>query len=414
MTGPAVTGGALEGVVVLDFTQVLSGPFCTMMLADQGARVIKIEPPGGDQTRRFGPFREGQLRIEDGGYGAYFASTNRNKEAIVVDLKEETGRALIKRLVPKADIVVENFRSGIMDRLGLSYEVLCALNPRLVYAAIRGFGDESSGRSPYVEWPAYDIVAQAMGGIIGITSTEARGAPTKVGPAVGDIVPAMQCAFGIVAAYTRALRTGRGQKVDVAMLDGVLALCERILFQYGADGTVAGPEGNGHPLFCPYGLFPASDGSVAIGCVTDAFWQLLARAIGLGAMAEAAAYATTASRVAHRDEVDRAVRTWTSERTKAQISEVLGSKIPFGPVLRADEIIHDPHFRNRDMVATVELPGCPDHPLTIAGTAIKMSATPGGVRTRAPLIGEHTDRVLGSFGIDAGEISDLRTSRVIA
>jgi formyl-CoA transferase len=249
MSTRSTVAGALDGVVVLDFTQVLSGPFCTMMLADQGARVIKIEPPGGDQTRKFGPFRPGQLTIEAGGYGGYFASTNRNKESIVVDLKSRDGREVIKHLASRADILVENFRAGVMERLGLGYDTLKEINPRLVYGAIRGFGDERSGRSPYVEWPAYDIVAQAMGGIIGITSTEVAGTPTKIGPGVGDIVPAMQCAFGLVAAYSRACRTGKGQHVDVAMFDGILALCERIIFQHGIDGSVPGPEGNSHPIF---------------------------------------------------------------------------------------------------------------------------------------------------------------------
>ncbi|MEZ5855898.1 MAG: CoA transferase [Hyphomicrobiaceae bacterium] len=406
--------GALDGLVVLDFTQVLSGPFCTMMMADQGARVIKIEPPGGDQTRKFGPFRKGQLTIEQGGYGGYFASTNRNKESIVVDLKSAAGRDVIKRLAAGADILVENFRAGVMDRLGLGYDVLKEINPRLVYGTVRGFGDRRSGASPYVDWPAYDIVAQAMGGIIGITSTEIGGTPTKIGPGVGDIVPAMQLAFGLVAAYSRACRTGEGQHVDVAMFDGVLAMCERIIFQHGTDGTVPGPEGNSHPIFCPYGLFRASDGWVAIGCPTDDFWKLLARTIGLEAMADDPRYATAPSRVANRGDVEGAVTAWTSARTKAEIAGVIGSKIPFGPVLRADEIIADPHAEARGMIARVALPGCPDHPLTITNTAIKMSATQGGVRTRAPLTGEQTDSILESFGFGHQEIADLRASKAVA
>jgi crotonobetainyl-CoA:carnitine CoA-transferase CaiB-like acyl-CoA transferase len=414
MSEPTKVNGALDGLVVLDFTQVLSGPFCTMMLADQGARVIKIEPPGGDQTRKFGPFRKGQLTIEKGGYGGYFASTNRNKESIVVDLKSPAGCDVILRLASRADIVVENFRAGVMDRLGLGYPMLSKINPRLVYGSIRGFGDERTGASPYVQWPAYDIVAQAMGGIIGITSTEAGGTPTKIGPGVGDIVPAMQCAFGIVAAYSRACRTGLGQQVDVAMLDGILALCERIIFQNDIDGVVPGPEGNSHPIFCPYGLFKASDGWVAIGCPTDEFWKLLARSIGLVAMADDPRFATTPSRVAHRGEVESAVTAWTSGRTKREIAAAIGAKVPFGPVLRADEIVADGHMRARDMLATVELPGCPDHPLMIAGTAVKMTATPGSVRFRAPLTGEHTTKVLGDFGFEPAEIDRLRSVSAVA
>ena len=405
--------GALAGVTVLDFTQVLSGPFCTMMLADQGARVIKIEPPGGDQTRRFGPFRQGQLTIESGGYGGYFASTNRNKESIVVDLKSPAGREVILRLATKADILVENFRSGVMDRLKLGYDTLRQVNPRLVYGAIRGFGDERSGKSPYADWPAYDIVAQAMGGIIGITSTEIGGVPTKIGPGVGDIVPAMECAFGLVAALYRAKATGEGQHVDVAMVDGVLALCERIVFQHGIDGSVPGTDGNSHPLFCPYGIFRSRDGYVSIGCPNDDFWSLLARNIGLEAMAADPRYATSQLRVKHRTEIESAVTAWTSVRSKAEIAAVLGSKIPFGPVYRADEIAADPHTDAREMRVMVDLPGCAE-PLSIAGTPIKMTATPGGVRHRAPLTGEHTDRILSSMGFEADEIDRLRASAAVA
>ena len=405
--------GALDGVVVIDFTQMLSGPFAAMMLADQGARVIKVEPPGGDQTRKFGPFRPGQLTMSDGGYGGYFASTNRNKEGIVVDLKSDAGRDVIRRLVAKADIVIENFRAGVMERLGLGYEDLARINPRLVYGAIRGFGDARTGKSPYGEWPAYDVVAQAMGGIMGITSTEAGGRPTKIGPGVGDVVPAMQCAFGLVAALYRAQATGEGQFVDVAMVDGVLALCERIVFQHGIDGTVPGPEGNSHPLLCPYGLFQAKDGWVAIGCPHDEFWRLLAKCMDRHDLAEDARYRTTPERLARRAEVEGAVTAWTSVRTKAEIASVLGTKIPFGPVLGVDEIFADAHTRARGMLATVELPGVPDHPLTIAGTAVKMTATPGGVVVRAPLVGEHSRGVLSDFGYPEQEIAELIASGVV-
>jgi formyl-CoA transferase len=407
MNGSRDPTGALDGVLVIDFTQMLSGPFAAMMLADQGARVIKVEPPGGDRTRKFGPFRDGQLTMSEGGYGGYFASTNRNKEGLCVDLKAPEGREVILRLVEKADIVIENFRAGVMERLGLGYETLAKRNPRLVYGAIRGFGDVRTGKSPYGDWPAYDVVAQAMGGIMGITSTEPGGQPTKIGPGVGDIVPAMQCAFGLVSALYRAKATGAGQFVDVSMVDGVLALCERIVFQHGIDGTVPGPEGNSHPLLCPYGLFQARDGWVAIGCPHDDFWALLARLIGRGDLADDARYQTTPQRLDQREVVEGAVTAWTLRHTKAEISGVLGGKVPFGPVLGVDEIFADPHTTARHMLATVDLPGVPEHPLTIADTAVKMTATPGGVRFRAPLVGEHTDRILADVGYASAEVSAL-------
>jgi formyl-CoA transferase len=399
--------GALAGVVVIDFTQMLSGPYATMMLADQGARVIKIEPPAGDQTRKFGPFMEGQLRIEQGGYGGYFASTNRNKESLVVDLKSKAGIEVIRRLVGRADIVIENFRAGVMERLGLGYEALREINPRLVYCCIRGFGDERTGKSPYADWPAYDVVSQAMGGIMGITSTTAGGQPTKIGPGVGDIVPAMQAAFGIAAALLRARATGKGQLVDVGMVDGILSLCERIVFQQSIEGVPPRPEGNSHPLLCPYGLFPAADGWVAIGCPHDDFWKLLVRCMGRPELADDPRYLTTPDRLKRREEVEGAVSAWTGARTKAQIAAVLGTKIPFGPVMRADEIISDPHTKARGMLAEVELPGVPEHRLLIAGTPIKMTETPGGVRSRAPLTGEHTAKVLADFGYSEAEVAAL-------
>ncbi len=407
----ATVNGALDGIVVIDLTQMLSGPFAAMLLADQGARVIKIEPPGGDQTRKFGPFRKGQLTMAEGGYGGYFASTNRNKESVVLDLKSEAGREAVRRLAAKADVLIENFRSGVMERLGLGYESLAEINPRLVYGCIRGFGDARTGASPYADWPAYDVVAQAMGGIMGITSTETGGQPTKIGPGVGDIMPAMQCAFGICAALVRAKTTGQGQFVDVAMVDGVLAACERIIFQHGTDGTVPGPEGNSHPLLCPYGLFPARDGWVAIGCPHDDFWKLLVKTIGQPELADDKRYLTTPDRLQRRAEVEGLVSAWTGARTKAEISSVLGGKVPFGPVLNVAEIVTDAHAMARGMIAKVELPGVPDHPLTIAGTAVKMTVTPGGVRARAPLVGEHTSRVLQDFGFSAEEIARLSGGR---
>lgn len=405
--------GALGDVLVLDLTQMLAGPFVTMMLADQGARVIKIEPPGGDATRLFGPFTPGQVGVPEGGYGGYFGSTNRNKESIVLDLKSDEGRAILKRLVAKADILVENFRAGVMERLGIGYETLAEINPRLVYGTIRGFGDPRSGRSPYADWPAYDIVAQAMGGIISITSPTPGGPPTKIGPGVGDLIPAMQCAFGILAALHRSRATGRGQFVDVAMVDGVLAACERPVFQYSYDGIPPGPEGNSHPLLCPYGLFPAKDGWVAIGCPHDEFWRLLVRTIGQPELAEDERYRLTRDRVARRSEVEGLVTAWTSARTKDEITKVLGGKIPFGPVRSFDEIFDDPHIAARNMLAEVEVPGVTDRKFQVAGTAVKLSETPGSVRTRAPLTGEHTEKVLGELGFDAGEIERLRAARAV-
>lgn len=399
--------GALDGLVVLDLTRMLAGPYATMMLADQGARVVKIEPPGGDGTRRNGPHLEGALRMDGGGFGAYFASINRNKESLTLDLKTAAGKAALLKLVAQADVLVENYRAGVMERLGLSYETLREHNPRLVYAALRGFGDPRSGASPYAHWPAYDPVAQAMGGIMGITGPVPGGAPTKIGPGVGDIVPAMFLAYGIAAACWQAQRSGQGQFVDVAMVDAVLAVCERMVFQHSATGEVPGPEGNGHPLLCPFGLFPARDGHVSLGVPNDRFWAPLARLMGQPELATDPHYASSEARLARREEVDRIVGAWTARHSKAELATLLGGEIPFGPVFGADDIFADPHFRARAMLVATEQPGAA-RPLTVAGTPVHLHGTPGGVRRRAPLAGEHTQQVLQDFGFADTEIAALQ------
>ncbi|WP_137920833.1 CoA transferase [Hydrogenophaga sp. 2FB] len=407
MSTAAPSPGALEGLVVLDLTRMLAGPYATMMLADQGARVIKIEPPGGDQTRRNGPHLEGALAMDQGGFGAYFASVNRNKQSLVLDLKHPEGKAALLRLVREADVLVENYRAGVMDKLGLGYQTLAEVNPRLVYGALRGFGDPAGGASPYTHWPAYDPVAQAMGGIMGITGPTPGGAPTKIGPGVGDILPAMFMAYGLVAACLRAQRTGRGQMVDVAMVDSVLAVCERIVYQHSVTGECPAPEGNGHPLLCPFGLFPARDGHVSLGVPNDRFWVPFVQLMGRPELAQDKRYATNEARMAHRGEVEALVGEWTARHTKQELADLLGGRIPFGPVLGAADIFADAHFRARGMLVDTEQPGA-SRPLTLAGTPVRMTDTPGGVRTRAPLTGEHSAQVLDSLGFTATEVAALQ------
>ncbi|GKX35692.1 MAG: CoA transferase [Rhizobiaceae bacterium MnEN-MB40S] len=401
--------GALAGTRVIDLTQMLAGPYCTMMLADQGAEVIKIEPVAGDPTRSFGPFQEGDAHRY---YGGYFQSTNRNKLSIAIDLKSPEGKDLLVRLVKDADILVENFRAGVMDRLGVGYEALSAANPRLVYAAIRGFGDPRTGASPYIDRPAFDVVAQAMGGAMGITGPDSE-TPLKIGPGVGDIFPAAMSAFGILAAYHHTTRTGQGQFVDVAMYDAVVALCERIVYQYSYSGKSPAPEGNQHPILCPFGVFSAKDGQVTVGCPRDSFWVELTAIMGRPELANDPKFLTNNDRLAHREETVALVEEWTSQRTKAEISEALGLRVPFGPVNTAADIYADPHIALREMLVEVENPGSAKS-VTIASTPIRMTETPGGVTRRAPLTGEDTDRLLGELGLGVEEISDLKARRVIA
>ncbi|MGH8786194.1 MAG: CaiB/BaiF CoA transferase family protein [Cupriavidus necator] len=402
------TQGALGGLRVLDLTQMLAGPFCTQLLADHGADVIKVESPIGDMTRSSGPFLPDD---EQKVFGGYFQSVNRNKRSVVLDLKQEAGRKVFLDLVETADVVVENFRCGVMERLGLSYEVLSRIKPGLVYAAVRGFGDDRTGASPYADWPAFDVVAQAMGGMMGITGAEPD-QPLKVGPGVGDLVPAVMAAFGVLAAVHSASKTGQGQFVDVAMTDAVAAICERIIYQYSYRGEVPGPEGNRHPFICPFGLFSAKDGKVAIACPTDAFWTTLAQTMGQPELATDPRFATKQARVVNADAVIETVEAFTRNLSKKELAGLLGARVPFGPVYTAQDIFEDPHFAAREMLVEVEHPGSAT-PVQIAGVPIKLSGTPGAVKRRAPLLGEDTDAVLHEIGYSQEAISGLRDEGVI-
>lgn len=382
--------GALNGIRVLDLTQMLAGPFGTMMLADHGAEVIKVEAPTGDMTRIGGPHRADDTEKTHGGY---FQSVNRNKKSIVLDLKTEEDRETLLQLVETADAICENFRTGVMDRLGIGWDVLHARNPKIVYASLNGFGNARTGESPYSTWPAFDIVAQAMGGMIAITGPQPD-MPTKVGPGYGDIIPGMMMAFGVVSAILHAQKTGEGQMVDVSMVDAVMATCERAVYQHDINGKVPGPEGNHHPFLSPFGVYRAKDGYVTLGAPVDALFRKMVTALGIPELADDPRFENHGPRGANKAELIPLMEAKTSLHTKAELQEMLGGLVPFGPVMGIDEIKADPHFKAREMVVEVEQPGS-DKPLQIAGVPIKMTATPGGVHTRGPYLGEHNKDYLG-------------------
>lgn len=408
MSVPAT--GPLKGLKILDFTQALAGPFCTQQLSDLGAEVVKVEAlDGGDLTRNSGPFHEADPAHR---YSGYFQSINRGKRSIAVDLKTAAGVDLVKRLIPDFDVVVENFRVGVMDRLGLSYETLAQLNPRLVYAAIRGFGDPRTGESPYVAWPAYDVVAQAMGGMMGVTGL-AGGQPIKIGPGVGDTVPALYAALGVVSAVLHARETGEGQFLDVAMVDAVLGVSERIVHQYSFGDHVPGPEGNHHPFLLPFGIYPAADGFVAIACPGDPFFRALCAALDAAELLVEPDFATPKARAANRAAVIERLSALTGAFTKAELRDRLGGVVPFGPVLDIDEIAHDPHFAARRMLPTIDFPGFP-RPMRIAGQPIKFARTPAGVTRRGPDLGEDTLEVLREHGASDDDIARWRSAGAIA
>lgn len=406
MTDDAAPFGALAGIKIIDLTQMLAGPFGTMLLADHGATVIKVEPPAGDLTRPGGPFRDDDTQRVLGGY---FQSVDRNKYSICLDLKTEKGREAFKMLVRDADAVVENFRAGVMERLGLGYEVLREINPRLVYGALRGFGDARTGASPYLDWPAFDVVAQAMGGIMAITGPDPA-TPTKVGPGVGDIIPGMMLGFGVLAAVHHAKQTGEGQFVDVAMTDAVLAVCERMIWQNSVQGVVPGPEGNHHPFLCPFGMFPARDGFVTIAAQQDSFFATLCRELGAEELAADPRFDSREGRKANRLALIDEVGERTCAFTKAELMTRLGGKIPFGPVMDITEVLASDHFKAREMLVNVENPGTT--PVKIAGVPIKMTRTPGRVSRRAPILGEHTRQFLLDAGACESEVDAIMREHV--
>ena len=394
--------GALQGLKIIDLSQMLAGPYGTMMLADHGAEVIKVESPQGDMTRPSGPFFADDDQKTHGGY---FQSVNRNKKSVVLDLKTVEGKEALKALVKDADAVVENYRAGVMEKLGLGYETLREINPSLVYGTLRGFGDPRTGESPYANWPAFDVVAQAMGGIMGITGPDPEN-PTKVGPGVGDIVPGMMLAFGVLSAIFHARATGEGQFVDVAMTDSILAICERMVYQYSVQDLIAKPQGNGHPLMCPFGMFPAKDGHVTIAAPQQNFFHKLCELIDAPELNRDERFDNPLKRNQHGAELERLLGEATSKLTKTELQERLGGVIPFGPVMHMDEIDSDPHFEIRDMIVSVDTPGS-EMKMRIAGVPIKMTETPGGVYARGPYLGEHTEEILKAAGLTDAQIAVL-------
>ena len=403
MSGTARSAGPLAGLRVMDVSIMAAGPWTGALLGMLGAEVIKVEPPAGDGTRWVMPTQRGM--------GTNYLSMNVNKKGVVIDLKSEQGRQVLLSLVDKADVLIENFRAGVLDRLGLSYEKLAERNPRLVYACIRGFGDPRSASNDYTDWPAFDVVSQSMGGMMGVTGAE-DGVPMKVGPGVGDLIPATLCAFGVLAAVMRAQRTGRGQFIDVAMVDGVLAFCERVIYQYSISGVIPRPQGSHHPMFVPMGVFPAADGWVTVGSPNDGFWIKLCKLMGRPELAEDPRFRSNDDRVRNAPALKAELGAFTSAHTKEQLRQLLGGQLPFGPIYDAQDIFTDPYFAAREMLVEVEQPHS-SKKLTIAGVPVKMSETPGSVRTRAPMLGEHTREVLLAAGMTAAQVDQLTASGAV-
>jgi crotonobetainyl-CoA:carnitine CoA-transferase CaiB-like acyl-CoA transferase len=329
-------------------------------------------------------------------YGGYFASINRNKRSIVLDLRKDDGRDIFLRLAETADAVVENSKAGVIDRLSVGYETLRERNPRIVYAAIRGFGDPRTGASPYAEWPAYDIIAQSMGGVVGTTGDQGtKGVPA--GASVGDIFPGTLAALGVVAAVHNARRTGEGQFLDISMYDAIIAMCENVVYNYAWDGRVLEPKGSGHPALCPFDVFETSDGAVAIAAPTPHHFNILAAIMDRVDLIDNPKTHDNLARVANRADVIEIVSSWTRTRTKAQVVAELGGRVPVGPVNTAEDIFSDPHVAARGMLTEVELPG--GATVRLPSPPLHFASTPAKIYRRPPKLNEHRDEILEEIGV---------------
>jgi crotonobetainyl-CoA:carnitine CoA-transferase CaiB-like acyl-CoA transferase len=389
----------LQGITVVDLTRVLSGPYCTMMLADMGARVIKVEQPGkGDDTRGWGPpFINGE--------SSYFLSINRNKESITVDFKQPEGQAILEGLIKGADVMVENFRPGTLDKLGFHYAAVAARHPRLVYCSISGFGHTGPRRTE----AGYDAVMQAEGGLMSITGS-ADGPPYRLGVAIADIVTGMFAAQAITAALFARERSGRGQHVDIAMLDSVVALLSYQAGIYFANGIAPPRLGNRHPTIVPYETFQASDGDFVVAVGNDDQWRRFCSVTGFP---EDERYATNRARVTNYDTLKPALAaTLGREARDFWIGRLKTAGVPCGSVRDLKEVFADPQTEARDML--VELEHAAAGMLKMTGTPLKFSETPGSVRMPPPLLGQHTDAILmNDLGVDRGRIDDLRAKGVV-
>ena len=392
--------GALSDIKVLDLTRVLAGPYATMLLADLGAEIIKIEQPEkGDDSRAFGPYKNGE--------SAYFMSINRNKESITLNLKAPEGKEILKELVKQVDILVENFRPGTMEKLGLGYDVLKEINPRLIYASSTGYGQTG----PYSQRPAYDAVVQAMGGILSITG-QPDGVPTRVGTSIGDITAGLFCAAGILAALHERERSGVGQMVDVAMLDCQVAILENAISRFEFTGEIPHPIGNRHPSIVPFEPFDTLTTPIMLAAGNDRLWVTLCGLMELD-LADDPRFKTNPL----RNENYTALRPILAERFMTKTAEEWqqmfdDAGIPCGPINTVDKVVTNEQVVAREMILEVEHPTA--GATRIPGIPIKLSRTPGEIRLPAPVLGAETEKILTRcLNLTPEQIAALREKQVI-
>jgi CoA:oxalate CoA-transferase len=387
--------GPLAGVRVVDLTRVLAGPFSTMLLADLGAEVIKVEsPPTGDQIRGQGGMRDG--------FSWYFAGFNRNKRSIVLNMRTAEGMAVLKDLIRTADVLVENFRPTVLDAMGLSSEALNELKPDLVICSISGYGKTG----PYRDRPSFDFIAQAMSGFMSSTGYR-DGEPLRAGVPVSDLVAGLYGALAVSAALVRRDRTGKGERIDVALVDSILSFASYFAAKYLATGEPMPRSGNDHPAAAPYGLFKAADGDLAIAPANDQIYARLVEVLGLSEELSAPEFATNAGRVANREKVNAIINARIGQETRGIWEKRLNDAgVPCGRVLTYPEAFEDVQIAAREMVVEVDHPG--RGPVRMIGFPMKLSEAPCEVRLPAPELGADSEAILRALGYDAEAIADLR------
>ncbi len=393
--------GPLDGMKVLDLTRVLAGPYATMLLGDLGAEVIKIEQPGtGDESRNFGPFKNG--------FSLYFMSVNRGKQSVTLNLKTERGQAVFKRLLKQTDVLVENFRPGTMEKLGLDYDTLKVEHPSLIYAACSGFGQTG----PYAQQGAYDMIIQGMGGIISITGAP-DGPPVRVGTSISDITAALFTTIGVLSALHHRNRTGSGQLVDVAMLDSLVAVLENAVVRYFATGEAPKPLGARHPAITPFEAFASADGHVIIALGNDTLWAKFCEHVDRQELISDERFRTNADRTENHGELFPILSEVMSERKTDDWIDALGAiGVPCGPINAMDKVVSHPQVQAREMITRIA------HGITgeveVPGVPIKLSETPGNVDAPAPSLGEHTTAVLTDLlKMSPDEVEALRRDGVV-
>lgn len=394
--------GALRGIRVLDLSRILSGPFASMILADLGADVIKVESvQAGDDTRHWGPPFQG----ED---AAYFHAVNRNKRSLAIDLKSSGGREIALKLADSADVVLENFRPGAADRLGLGYPDLSARNPRVVYGSISGYGHTG----PLRDRPGYDAIAQAMSGIMSVTG-QADAPPARFGVAAADLGAGMWVTIGVLAALSAREHSGRGQHIDVSLLDGEVSWLTYVAQGYFASGATPARYGSAHPNIVPYQGFPTGDGDIMIAVGNDRLWRRFTEVVGLEDLTDLPQFATNPARVAHRDELLPLIERALKARSAQEWSELLTEAgVPVGPIHTVPQALEHPQVLARDMV--VDLPHATQGSVRALGSPLKLSGTPTSLRQASPALGQHTVEVLRGLGLSAEQIEDLRAQGAVA